>query len=457
MSHSALILLAAAILLPLAFAAQLPSDEPVLPSTPYDYDGIVLPVHLRAPPVQNMDNTPDDNVLTDAGATLGRVIFYDRRLSQNGFASCSSCHLQAFGFSDPSALSVGFEGGLTGRHSMGLAFSRYYASGHAFWDERASSFEEQALMPIQDPVEMGMTLDDVVSRMEETTFYSSLFYDAFGSGEITPDRIGKALAQFSRSIVAFDTRYDEGRAQQPPGPPGQQPLATLTAAENRGMATFFGPARCSMCHAGDLFVLSEPANNGLDAEITDEGAGNGRFKAGSLRNIGITAPYMHDGRFSTLEEVVEHYNSGIQESIHLDPRLRGNGLNLSDGQKADLVAFLQTLTDESLATDVRWSDPFAIENAAETPAPSLAARFDAPFPNPARGAVAFRYALQQPGHAALAVYDVSGRRVALLAEGWQPADEQTVRWNADGLAPGVYVARLTTPGGTQTQRVTVVR
>ena len=457
MPRSVLLLLAAAAVLPLAFAAQVPDDQPLLPATPYDYDGIALPAHLQASSVQNMDNTPDDNVLTDAGATLGRVIFYDRRLSANGFRSCSSCHLQENGFSDPSPFSVGFEGGLTGRNSMGLAFSRYYASGHAFWDERAGSLEEQALMPIQDPVEMGMTLEEVVSRMEEAPFYGPLFADAFGTAEITPERIGKALAQFSRSIVAFDTRYDAGRALQPPGPPGQQPLATLTAAENRGMATFFGPARCSMCHAGDLFVLPEPANNGLDAEVTDAGAGGGRFKAPSLRNVGLTGPYMHDGRFNTLEDVVEHYDSGIQESPDLDPRLDGRGLNLSDEQKADLVAFLHTLTDESLATDIRWSDPFAIENATEAPTPSLAARLDAPFPNPARGAVTFRYTLQQPGHASLAVYDVAGRRVALLAEGFQPADAQTVRWNAEGLAAGIYVARLTTPGGTRTQRVTVVQ
>ena len=457
MPRLAYVLAAAAAVLPLAFAAQLPSDEPVLPSTPFDYDGIELPAHLQAAAVQNTDNTPDDNVLTDAGATLGRVLFYDSRLSQNGSVSCASCHVQANGFSDPSRFSAGFEGGLTGRNSMGLAFSRYYASGHAFWDERAGSFEEQALMPIQDPVEMGMTLDEVVARIDGTPFYGPLFADAFGTDEVTPERIGKALAQFARSIVPFDTRYDEGRALQPPGPPGQTPLSTLTESENRGMAIFFGPARCSMCHAGDLFVLPEPANNGLDSTITDEGAGDGRFKSPSLRNIGLTAPYMHDGRFATLEEVLDHYDSGIKESPSLDPRLDGRGLNLTEQEKADVIAFLHTLTDESLATDVRWSDPFAIENAAEPTAPSLAARFDAPFPNPARGAVTLRYALAQPGHATLAVYDVTGRRVALLADGWQRADEQTARWDASGLAAGVYVARLTTPGGTQTHRVTVVR
>ena len=457
MPRSAYVLLAAAVVLPLAFAAQLPNDEPLLPSTPYDYDGIVLPPHLQAPPVQNADNTPDDNALTDEGATLGRVIFYDRRLSANGFVSCASCHMQQFGFSDPNVLSVGFEGGETGRHSMGLSFSRYYASGHMFWDERAGSLEEQALMPIQDAVEMGMTLDEVVARMEEAPFYGPLFADAFGTPDITPDRIGKALAQFSRSIVPFNTRYDEGRAQQPPGPPGQQPLATLTDAENRGMATFFGPARCSMCHAGDLFVLAIPANNGLDAEFTDEGTGGGRFKSPSLRNVGLTAPYMHDGRFATLEEVVEHYDNGIQESPFLDPRLDGRGLSLTEQQKADLVAFLHTLTDETLATDVRWSDPFAIDTATDPKADAFAVRFDAPFPNPARGAVTFRYRLPQPGPATLAVYDVSGREVARLMGGWQAPGEQQVRWNADGLAAGVYAARLTTSAGTETQRVTVVR
>lgn len=364
--------------------AETVDSAPHLPSAPFDYVNLDLPPHFttdvpRQPlpsSINGTDNTPIDNPVTDHGATLGRVLFYDKNLSANGSIACASCHKQEKGFSDDAVLSIGFDGASTDRHSMTLINARYYQRGRFFWDERAQSLEEQVLMPFQDPVEMGMTLDQVVSTIQSQDYYAELFENAFGTPEINSDRISKALAQFVRSIVSYSSKYDEGRALVPAH--GFN-FPNFTAEENMGKNIFFqtienGGGACFGCHTTEAFISANPGpqNNGLDSESTiDLGAGEvfnnpifiGRFKTTSLRNIELTAPYMHDGRFSSLEEVVEHYNSGIQDHPTLSPALtdeNGNPvrLNLNDQEKAALVAFLKTLTDDSIASEEKWSDPF---------------------------------------------------------------------------------------------------
>jgi len=370
-----------------------PSDpEPVstpdenalnLPATPFDYESLPLPEHftMNVPgqplptSVNGLDNTPANNPITNDGATLGRVLFYDKNLSANGTVACASCHKQELGFSDDNTFSIGFEGGRTDRHSMTLINARYYQRGRFFWDERAATLEEQVLMPFQDEVEMGMTLEALVAEVSAQDYYPALFENAFGSDEVTADKIALALAQFVRSIVSYSSKYDQGRAIAPS--PGAA-FTNFSEQENRGKDLFFrgiqnGGAGCFGCHTTEAFVSANPGpqNNGLDAITTDVGAGavfnnpvfEGRFKTTSLRNIGVTSPFMHDGRFQTLEEVVEHYNSGIQAHPTLSPALTdadGNPvrLNLSEDEKAALVAFLHTLTDESIAEEPKWSDPF---------------------------------------------------------------------------------------------------
>lgn len=359
-------------------------NDPVLPDTPYDYTTLNLPAHFttNAPnsplptSINGIDNTPVDNPVTDDGATLGRVLFYDKNLSANGTIACASCHQAANGFSDPAVLSVGFDGGLTGRHSMTLINSLWYQRGRFFWDERAATLEEQVLMPFQDPVEMGLTLTELETIVSQQTYYPALFTNAFGDATVTTDRISKALAQFVRSIVSYSSEYDTGRAQVM-GPGANFP--NFTTEENLGKQLFFqtipnGGGACFGCHTTEAFVSANPGpqNNGLDLTTTDEGAGttfpmnpifDARFKTSTLRNIELTAPYMHDGRFATLEEVVEHYNSGIQAHPTLSAALTDdNGdpvqLNFTSAEKAAMVAFLKTLTDNSIATDPKWSDPF---------------------------------------------------------------------------------------------------
>ena len=373
-------------------------DEPRLPSTPYQY-AVELPAHFSVADgpdgVAAADNTPADNPVTDAGAALGRVLFHDTRLSANRRVSCGSCHRQAHGFSDPRRLSIGFDGRPTRRHAMSLANARYYARGRFFWDERAESLEAQVLAPIEDPLEMGASLAAVEARLAATAFYPPLFERAFGSPDVTRDRMARALAQFVRALVSFRAPYDDARAAGPPG--SRAFLDRLTPAARRGWLLFATPpgpdrrgAGCARCHAGDAQISLAPRNIGLD-ELEgnveesfealhrvgggepggfDPGAGDGRFKAPSLRNVAVRPPYMHDGRFATLREVIEHYDAEVAPHPFLDMNLldrrlvvtggpvRPIRLGLTDDEISDLIAFLEALTDPAFLTDPRFSDPF---------------------------------------------------------------------------------------------------
>jgi cytochrome c peroxidase len=344
----------------------------LLPATAANYANPTLPPAFLQQPILGQDNTPVTNPVTNNAATLGRALFYDKRLSLNQTVSCSSCHQAAFGFSDPRKFSVGFEGGLTGRNSMGLANARWYLRRSFFWDERAATLEAQVLEPIQNSVEMGMTLPALVTRLSAEPFYATLFTNAFGDATVTTDRISRALAQFVRSIISTQSKFDAGRAAVPQ-------FSNFTAQENEGRNIFNAGnlGNCAACHGTDNFVPG-PAinNNGLENPYVDKGVGEisgrpqdeGLFKVPSLRNIELTAPYMHDGRFATLEEVVEFYNSGVVNHPNLSPPLRNppgspNGnqprrLNLTAAQKAALVAFMKTLTDTSVTTDPKFQDPF---------------------------------------------------------------------------------------------------
>ena len=344
-----------------------------LPATPFNYSATVFPAYLNTPNIQGQINTPANNPITDWGATLGRVLFYDKNLSINNTIACASCHKQSFTFSDPRSTSLGFNGGLTGRNSMPLTDAKYYPNGRFFWDQRAATLEDQVLMPIQDQVEMGMTLTQLVAKLQNLTYYPPLFTKAFGDNTISSDRISKALAQFVRSIASYQSKYDAGRTAFPPGPlPPNVNFTNFTPQENRGMQIFLGPlGGCVPCHGTETFTAPEEKNNGLDLVTIDRGFGgvvnnpalDATFKVGSIRNVELTAPYMHDGRFTTLEEVVEHYSTGVKNHPTLSQQLRlpnGNPrlLNLTAPDKAALVAFLKTLTDLSVTTDTKYSDPF---------------------------------------------------------------------------------------------------
>lgn len=338
---------------------------PSLPSSSFRYTDAAnpLPAHFTSTAngtsVASTDNTPANNAITDAGATLGRVLFYDPRLSANDALSCGSCHVQSLGFSGPAALSIGFAGALTGRHSPGLTNARFYKRGKFFWDERAATLEAQTLGPIQSAVEMGMTLDGLVTKLAATPYYPTLFTAAFGTPTITSDRIANALAQFTRSMVSAGSRYDRAF-----GANGVANFAsTMTAEEVNGEA-LFRSSGCADCHTTTSQVSDSVHNIGLDATLPDTGSGRGAFKAPSLRNIAVHPRFMHDGRYGTLDEVVAFLDTGVKASAGLDARLKdANGLprrlNLGATKRAALVAFLKTLTDSTFLTAERWSNPFS--------------------------------------------------------------------------------------------------
>jgi cytochrome c peroxidase len=340
-----------------------------LPDTPYRYANLDLPKHFQTRLIRSWDNTPRDNPVTDAGATLGRVLFYDTRLSANNTIACASCHQQKHAFTDPRRFSKGFDGKEGDRNAMSLVNVRFYPRGRFFWDERAATLEQQVLKPIQSRVEMGQDLSTLVALLRQDVTYAGLFQKAFSDSEVSQERVARALAQFVRALVSYQSKYDEGLAQVGSV---RDPFPNFTPQESRGKGLFL--RHCGSCHLpqgqGAVFLMTGPRNNGLDAtvNVADAGVADvtlsrfqvGQFKSPSLRNVAVTAPYMHDGRFATLEEVIEHYSTGVKRHPNLDPRLRGPGgrLQLDGKQKAALVAFLRTLTDERFLTDPRFADPF---------------------------------------------------------------------------------------------------
>jgi cytochrome c peroxidase len=310
-----------------------------------------------------------DNPLTEQGVKLGRMLFYEKALSKTNTLACASCHLQEFAFDDTARFSLGVDG-LRGKRNAMSAVNMAWNSNHFFWDGRADLLRHQSLKPIQDPLEMNETLANVVSKLENDKRYPIQFYKAFGSLEINETNISLALEQFMNSIVSNHSKYDNYLAG----------TDSLTAEEERGRFLFFteynpafpssSGADCQHCHGGDNFENDKYANNGIDddASVTDIGrekvtnnpADKARFKVPTLRNVALTAPYMHDGRFKTLEEVVDHYNL-VKNSATLDASFLQQlpaGLQLSMADKAALVAFLKTLTDPKLISNPAYSSPF---------------------------------------------------------------------------------------------------
>ena len=315
-------------------------------------------------------NLPADNPLTLQGVQLGRMLFYDPLLSKDGSQSCASCHLQANGFSDPDRFSIGVEG-LPGKRQAMSVFNLAWHSNEFFWDGRATLLRDQALLPIQDPLEMNETLANVINKLSNSQDYKDQFSRAFGSAEVTAEKMALAMEQFMLSVVSSDSKYDRYLVGE----------VELTESEERGRQLFeteynpffpqFSGADCAHCHGGSNFENDQYMNNGLDTDdmmtdigreaVTQNPMDRGKFKVPSLRNIELTAPYMHDGRFQTLEEVIDHYNEGIKMSSTADPTVINtmeSGLFLTDQDKVDLINFLKTLTDESLATNPAYQSPF---------------------------------------------------------------------------------------------------
>lgn len=365
--------------LPLALAAILASQ---IAAPLQAQDGVIDLAALKnyanqgKPAYIQKDNTPAGNPISDAGATLGRVLFYDKRLSRNNTVSCSSCHQQAHAFSDSSIASLGVAG-TTGRHSPRLANARFGTELHFFWDERAPTLENQTTQPIQNAIEMGFSgtggdpdFADLISRLSATPEYPVLFNFVFGSPTIDETRVQNAIAQFVRGIQSFDSKYDAGRAVVP----DPQPFPNFTASENRGKQLFLQPAvqggaGCAGCHRPPEFDIDPNSRNNAVIFAIGGGTDLTNTRSPSLRNLAdstgqLNGPFMHNGTFTTLAQVITHYDAIPADNPNLDPRLRRPGggvqrLNLTPQERLDLEAFLLTLSGNAVYTDQRWSNPFS--------------------------------------------------------------------------------------------------
>ncbi len=326
------------------------------------------------------------NPITDKGATLGRVLFYDKKMSSNNTVSCSSCHKQAVAFGDNSVASTGVNG-TTGRHSMRLINTRFATESKFFWDERAATLEIQTTMPIKDHGEMGfsgtngdLNFNALITKLSAINYYKELFKFVYGSEEITETKIQFALAQFIRSIQSFDSKYDIGRAG---APNDGAPFTNFTTQENQGKNLFLTPPTfnasgvrtaggvgCAGCHAAPEFDIDpNTRNNGIIGNIVGTGIDVTNTRAPSLRDLvkvdGTTnGQMMHTGVITTLQQAIGHYGTIniAPGNNNLDPRLRPGGvgqqLNLTATEVNAVIAFLRTLSGTDVYTNTKWSNPF---------------------------------------------------------------------------------------------------
>jgi cytochrome c peroxidase len=335
---------------------------------------------FKAPYYFGLFELPPSNPLTQEGVELGRMLFYDKRISANYNVSCATCHQQKKAFSDGRAFSIGTSGKLTAKSSMALS-NLLWGTKHFFWDGRVSSLEEQALIPIENPDEMGLTIDEAIRRLENISTYDPMFKAAFGDNKITSERIAFALASFQRTLISANSRYDKflrGELQFSE----EELLGKQLFMTHPDPTVGLRGGNCGDCHSQFLtggFNTGYDGfkNNGLDANpelenglaaVTGKMSDRGKFKVPSLRNIAITAPYMHDGRFGTLEEVLDHYDHGIKDSETLDPLMRQTsnnpvalevnlGFHMTAAEKKAILIFLETLTDEEFIYNKEFTDP----------------------------------------------------------------------------------------------------
>ncbi|MGJ1430259.1 cytochrome-c peroxidase [Sphingobacterium spiritivorum] len=321
--------------------------------------------HLDAPAYFGVPVDMPDNPLTVQGIALGRRLFYDPHLSANMQVSCASCHHQDRAFADDAILShEGVSGKPLARHSPVL-LNLAWADQGFFWDGGAKNLESQAFGPLTHVDEMGMSLADITARLQADAGYGKLFYGAFGEAP-SAEGVAKALAQFQRTLISDDSRYDRYLRSGS--------LKELTASEHRGQVLV--KQKCGNCHSGELFTDYRFHNNGLDADFSDlsdewlhlgryrislERKDMGAYKTPTLRNVAVSAPYMHDGRFATLDQVLDHYRFGVKASAFTDRMLydsSGNtGISMTDQEEADIKAFLLALTDEQFLNNTRFSNP----------------------------------------------------------------------------------------------------
>jgi cytochrome c peroxidase len=307
---------------------------------------------------------PSDNPQTEEGIRLGRELFYEPLLSGDGTQACANCHFSEYSFTEPTRFSTGITGAIGTRNAMPLYNMAWNFEANFLWDGRAKSLEEQVSDPIENVIEMNNTWPNALATLQATNNYPELFSQAFGTSTITKELVTKAIAQFERTLVSGNSRFDQYLL-------GDQ--NAVTASEINGFNIFMDEERgdCFHCHGSNsnpLWTDNIFHNNGLDSSFDDVGLGgitgdpldNGKFKSPSLRNLAYTAPYMHDGRFETLDQVINHYSEGLVYSETIDPLMKNiaeGGALLSEEDKADLKAFLLSLSEPGFTSNPDFQNP----------------------------------------------------------------------------------------------------
>lgn len=305
---------------------------------------------------------PANNPMTVEGVALGKRLFFDTILSSDNSKACVSCHSPQNAFTDSSPTSAGVDGVFGNRNSMPLFNLAWNYNERFAWDGKELSLERQAEEPVQNPIELHSNWDDAIVRLQSHPEYPELFRLAFNTNAITKELTTKAIAQFERTLISANSKFDRYTLGQ----------SSLTAQELNGLDLFLREDKgdCFHCHGNPnnpLWTTNDFHNNGLDTTFSDLGLGaitgdpndNGKFKTPSLRNLSFTAPYMHDGRFNTLDEVINHYSEGLQNSPTIDPlmkKINEGGVQLSNQEKQDLKAFLLTLNDPSFISNLEFQN-----------------------------------------------------------------------------------------------------
>ncbi len=374
------------------------NEGPKLPSTPFNYKDIEIPDHISNPSADDTLGYGSTGInharvldIEDDVATLGRVLFYDVKLSALEDISCGSCHDQKLSFADSKSFSEGVISP-TKRNSMHLNDLFWSNKEHFLWDMKETDLHEMIRLPLKDENEIGANLTDIIEKLSETNYYPELFQNAYNTSIITEDKIINALVHFISSMVTFESKFDKEASNDFEG---------FTDTEKLGLNLF--SENCTSCHSqgghdphgmfpngfdfngeSPLFFFPDIFNNGLPEDPDDIGAGvldpffNHLFKIPTLRNIELTAPYMHDGRFNSLDEVIEHYSSEVIENKWTENGfIPAGGFQFTEEEKGALKSFLMTLTDHNLTTHEMWSDPFKIGTSTNEPVENLVVR-----PNP---------------------------------------------------------------------------
>ncbi len=436
------------------------NETPNLPETPYSYSDIEFPQHIFDDNISTgYDGHPTDTTILDFVddniSTLGRVLFYDEKLSALENLSCASCHSQEFSFAENKQFSQGISS-LTTRNSMALNDLSWEGKMGFFWDMEFSELEDMLDIPFKDENEIGAEIEEVLIKMNATEYYPELFEKAYGDAMINEERIIEALANFIGSMVTFNSKFDKE---------ADNSFAGFTENELAGQQLF--TMNCTVCHSSvNLFgpdATTEDMlegfphffNNGLEAVSSDLGAGdwfpggNGLFKITSLRNIELTGPYMHNGSLETLSDVIDFYSEDVQENDWPQFFIPPGGFGFNNTEKEQLLAFLHTLTDESFKTNPKWSDPFVpftvVNNVIEEDLIDLKV-----FPNPMASSTTITLQDNDNSGAKIIILDQMGKQVFT-----DSFEGSTYNFNNYILPSGIYNVIVQNDKGKNTLQLVV--